>query len=156
MKSGLLPRLPVAAAVCLRAVGGCGGEVLPGAAVFFLESQANGLESFRDMAEGISGLVGGAVVEETDGARFEVRQFVGGREAETEDRLCERSELSEPVVMERPRGSFDSAFSSDSLRWTSSNVETRRAVRRGDFDGPSTVSASNLGLIISILSLPSV
>ena len=73
MNSGLLPRLPAVAAVCLRTVGGCGGDVLSGAAIFFLESQANGLESFRDIADGMTGLEGGAVVEETDCARFEVR-----------------------------------------------------------------------------------
>lgn len=97
-------------------VGGCGGEVLPGAAVFFLESQAKGLESFLDMAEGSTGLTGGTVVEGTACARFVVRGFIGARDAETEDLLCERSEISEPVLNERPRGSFDSAFSNNSLR----------------------------------------
>ena len=50
MNSGLLPTLPKVAAVCLRALA-CGGEVLPGTVDFFLDSQANGLESFRDIEE---------------------------------------------------------------------------------------------------------
>ena len=78
-----------------------------------------------------------------------------GREADTEVRLCDRSELFELVVVERPRGSLISAFSCNSVKWTSSNAKTRRAVRRGDVKESSTNSELSLGLIKSFNCWPS-
>lgn len=108
--------LPIVAAVCLRALG-CGGDVLPIAADFFLDSHANGLDNFRDMFDGNCCFAGAPGPEVADCDKLEVLKLIGCLVAETaEDRLRERSELFELVVVERPLGTMASTFSWSSLR----------------------------------------
>lgn len=120
---------------------------------FFLESHAKGLDSFRDIAAGPCGLGGGggapqvAVEDEAElGMAVEARLGILGRDAETEDLLRERSELFELFCRDRPLAS-PSSFSS--LSWTSSNLDTLRAVRSGDPLPPSSLVFWFLGLIVS-------
>ena len=86
------------------------------------------------------------------GTTEELDVLAGNRVTETDDLLCDRDDVLELVVVERP---LASPFSFTSLRCTSSKFDTLRAVRSGDVD---CCSPFNFGLVISSisLSLPSV
>ena len=147
----MLLAVPTKAAV-LRRKFGWGGEVPPCGIDFFLESHVKGLDSFREIAAVPCVLGGGGAPQDTVedetgfGIAVEARLGILGRGAEIEDLLRERSELFELLFVDRP---LASPFSCISLSWTSSNLDTLRAVRSGDPVSPSSLVSWFLGLIMS-------